>query len=68
MYTPNQIIQWRRQLLDGTAGLFGNTAKAEPVPAMDVKTLHAKIGRLTLEKDFLSAAIGKAGLLARAKL
>jgi transposase len=32
-------------------------------PAVDVKTLHAKIGELTLENDFLSGALGKAGLL-----
>ncbi len=64
---PNQITQWRRQLLGGAAGVFGDTVKAETVPAVDVKSLHAKIGELTLEKDFLSAALGKAGLLARAK-
>jgi transposase len=34
---------------------------------IDVKTLHAKIGELTLERDFLSGALGKAGLLASAK-
>ena len=32
-------------------------------PAIDVKTLHAKIGELTLENDFLSGALAKAGLL-----
>ena len=41
--------------------------KAEPAPAVDVKTLHAKIGELTLENDFLSGALGKAGLLPSAK-
>ncbi len=66
-YPPNQITQWRRQLVDGASGVFGDTAKAETVPEVDVKTLHAKIGELSLEKDFLSAALGKAGLLARAK-
>ncbi len=64
---PNQITQRRRQLLDGAAGVFGDTAKAETVPAVYVQTLHAKIGELTLETDFLSAALGKAGLFARAK-
>ena len=34
-----------------------------PAPAVDVKTLHAKIGQLTLEKDFLEGALSKAGLL-----
>ena len=45
-------------------GLFGlgSTAK-ESAPAVDLKTLHAKIGELTLENDFLAGALGKAGLL-----
>jgi transposase len=64
---PNQITQWRAQLLEGASGVFGNAAKAEAAPAMDVKTLHAKIGALTLENDFLSGALGKAGLLPSAK-
>lgn len=64
---PNQISQWRTQLLDGASGVFGEAAKAEAAPAVDVKTLHAKIGELTLENDFLSGALGKAGLLASAK-
>jgi transposase-like protein len=58
---PNQIMKWRDRLLEGAAGIFG--AGAGPsVPAVDVKTLHAKIGELTLENDFLSGALGKAGL------
>jgi transposase len=62
--TPNQITQWRSQLLDGAAGVFGSDAKSEAAaPAIDVKTLHAKIGELALENDFLSGALGKAGLL-----
>lgn len=61
---PNQITQWRNQLLDGAAGVFGGEAKAAALaPVIDVKTLHAKIGELTLENDFLSGALGKAGLL-----
>jgi transposase len=61
---PNQITQWRSQLLEGAAGVFGSETKSEAAaPAIDVKTLHAKIGELTLENDFLSGALGKAGLL-----
>jgi transposase len=60
----NQIKQWKDQLLTGATGVFGDEGKAEPVgPTFDVKTLHAKIGELTLENDFLSGALGKAGLL-----
>ena len=59
----NQIRQWKDQLLEGAAGVFGAEAKAEATsPAIDVKTLHAKIGELTLENDFLAGALGKAGL------
>ena len=57
---PNQITQWKSQLQEGAAAVFGSAAPA--VPAVDVKTLHAKIGELTLEKDFLSGALDKAGL------
>jgi transposase len=60
----NQITQWRSQLLEGAADVFGGDAGAEPsAPTVDVKTLHAKIGQLTLENDFLEGALSKAGLL-----
>ena len=60
----NQITQWKGQLLEGAAGVFGGEAKAESAAAaVDLKTLHAKIGELTLENDFLEGALGKAGLL-----
>jgi len=64
---PNRIYPggaWKAQLVDGAAEVFGSEAKAGlAVPAIDVKTLHAKIGELTLTNDFLSGALGKAGLL-----
>ena len=47
--------------------MLGDGPKAAPEPARDVKTLHAKIGELALENDFLSGAPGKAGLLPSAK-
>lgn len=48
----NQIKQWKDQLLDGAAGVFGAEARPESVtPSIDVKTLHAKIGELALEND-----------------
>ena len=60
---PNQIIQWKARLLDGAAGIFGAEARPDPaMPALDLKTLHAKIGELTLENDFLEGALSKAGL------
>ena len=54
----NQISQWRTQLLEGAADIFdGPVAKAAEGP--DLKELHAKIGRLALENDFLASALGK---------
>ena len=61
---PTQVTAWRAQLLEGASGLFGSGSTAkESAPAVDLKTLHAKIGELTLQNDFLSGALGKAGLL-----
>ncbi len=64
---PNRVKQWRDQLLEGATGVFGDTGKADAEPVVDVKELHAKIGRLTLKNDFLSGALGKAGLMASTK-
>ena len=60
---PNQITEWKRQLQERAADVFGATGAPSSEPPVDVKTLHAKIGQLTLENDFLSGALGKAGLL-----
>jgi transposase len=63
---PNLITQWRARLLEGAADVFG-AESSTPEPAIDVTVLHAKIGELTLANDFLSGALGKAGLLPSAK-
>ena len=57
---PTQINDWKRQLLDGAADVFSAGAKEDPV---DLAPLHAKIGQLALENDFLESALTKAGLL-----
>ncbi len=59
---PNQITQWKTQLLERMSVVFEGSGKPDP-PAVDIKTLHAKIGELTLENDFLESALTKAGLL-----
>jgi len=61
---PNQITQWKAQLQGGAADVFGPGGGAGAAQsAVDVKSLHAKIGELTLENDFLEGALSKAGLL-----
>jgi transposase len=61
---PNQITAWKGQLVEASSGVFGSgSVPTDAAPAVDVKTLHAKIGELTLENDFLSGALSKAGLL-----
>ena len=57
---PNQIIEWRRQLIERAAAAFDGGAVE---PAVDLIPLQAKIGQLTLENDFLERALDKAGLL-----
>jgi transposase len=53
---PNQITQWKAQLLERADAVFSTVAeRKEQLP--DLKTLHAKIGQLTLENDFLSGAL-----------
>jgi transposase len=58
----NQVTTWKDQLIASAASAFGGEAKATE-PPIDLKTLHAKIGELTLENDFLEGALIKVGLL-----
>ena len=57
---PNQITEWKRQLLERAAEVFDASPRSEPV---NLAPLHAKIGQLALENDFLESALTKAGLL-----
>ena len=63
---PNQITAWKQQLENRSSELFGKTSEPE-ISTVDIKTLHAKIGQLTLENDFLEGALNKAGLLSARK-
>src|SRR3954465_4088670 len=63
---PNQIAQWKAQLLDGAAGLFGSESRGDSQgPAVDLTALDAKMGELTLENDFLAGAPGQGGFAER---
>jgi transposase len=64
---PNQITEWKRQLQERAADVFGAASQPASEPPLDLKALHAKIGQLALENDFLSSALGKAGLLSGRK-
>jgi transposase len=48
---PNQITAWKSLLQEGAADVFGPGFGVSNLPAVDVKSLHAKIGELTLEND-----------------
>jgi transposase len=58
---PTQITEWKPQLLARAADVFGGAKPPSETPAR--KTLHAKIGPLALENDFVAGALSKAGLL-----
>ena len=51
---PTMIHQWKKALVEGAAEVFqrGRTT-AESADAGRIKELHAKIGELTVERDFL---------------
>ena len=57
---PNQITNWKRQAIENLAETFAT--KAERTRTNDypqIKELHAKIGQLTVERDFLANAFGR---------
>ena len=59
---PGQITAWKDQLLAGAPDVFADGGRRAD-PPVDVQKLHAKIGEITLENDFLEHALTKAGLL-----
>ena len=57
---PNQITQWKQQLLENAVGVF-TTAAEKQAAGPDLKDLHTKIGQQALEIDFLAGALGRVG-------
>jgi transposase len=62
---PNQITDWKRQLQENAATVFGERREKEKEP--DIQRMQAKIGQLALENDFLEHALIKAGMLSAKK-
>jgi len=58
---PNQIVQWKTQLQERATDLFATAAERKAVNGPSVKDLHAKIGQLAMENDFLAGALGRIG-------
>jgi transposase len=57
---PNLITNWKRQVVEGLPGLFeGKPAEADKGREAEVRELHAKIGQLVVERDFLAKAFGR---------
>ena len=54
---PNQVSTWKRQAVEGMAGVFSRGGNSEGPTEAEVKELHAKIGRLAFENDFLSEGL-----------
>ncbi len=50
---PNQITEWKKLLLENADHAFGGDQKPTENSEVKIKELHAKIGRLTMENDFL---------------
>jgi transposase len=53
---PNQIGEWKKELLERASEIFDREKKSQ---GPDVKELHAKIGQLAMENDFLAVALGR---------
>jgi transposase len=57
---PNQVGEWKKQAIEGLADVFsGKAGREEMATEAQIKDLHAKIGQLTVERDFLAKAFGR---------
>ena len=57
---PNQVSSWKRKAIAGLAGTFsGKSEHRSRDHEEEIRDLHAKIGELTIERDFLSRGLGQ---------
>ena len=56
---PNQIQDWKKRLLDGAEDVFGGHGEQAQHNEAEMHKLHAKIGQLTVENDFLAKFLGR---------
>ena len=57
---PNMITNWKRQAIENMAESFSSkTDRSKELDEAQLKDLHAKIGQLTIERDFLAKAFGR---------
>ena len=57
---PNMITNWKRQAIENLAAIFAGTIeRSNKGDDAQIKDLHAKIGQLTVERDFLAKAFGR---------
>ena len=56
---PNQIQEWKKRLVGNAEQLFENGSRPGKDPEAEIRELHAKIGQLTMERDFLSRKLGR---------
>lgn len=54
---PTQVSTWKRQAIEGLAGVFSDKVKTAEHKEGEIKDLHAKIGQLAVENDFLSQGL-----------
>ena len=56
---PNQIQDWKKRLVDGAQDVFGGNEIEAQHTQREIEKLHAKVGQLTMENDFLSKFLGR---------
>lgn len=54
---PNQVSTWKKQAVEGLSGVFSGAGKSTGSSESEIKELHAKIGRLAIENDFLAQGL-----------